>query len=262
VRRPATHGMCASSVFAGKGLLRQADVAVQSADRRRRAGEPRISAPPRRGAGHGRLHQLFGWADAALLRRPLVIHERIPCRFEQQVLARVAQKTLSGFPDVLSKRSGAASACAAASPITRAANTLCGAQRQAERAWSWRQLGEGAQRPCRRHSRCCARVCLRSPSNRPTHFAAVQRLHHRPGAATSAPSRRHGRQLRDADVVNLPRRRMTIAELAAAGVEHPDPVPVRGGDHQTHNARFLSGGALAVAAERMSAEKLAQLLPD
>jgi UDP-N-acetylglucosamine--N-acetylmuramyl-(pentapeptide) pyrophosphoryl-undecaprenol N-acetylglucosamine transferase len=67
----------------------------------------------------------------------------------------------------------------------------------------------------------------------------------------------------NADVVICRAGALTIAELAAAGVASIlIPFPFAVDDHQTHNARFLSGQGAAILLPQgeLSAEKLAQLL--
>ena len=72
-------------------------------------------------------------------------------------------------------------------------------------------------------------------------------------------------QYANADVVICRAGALTIAELAAAGVASVlIPFPFAVDDHQTQNARFLSGHGAAVLLpqKELSAEKLAQLLRD
>jgi UDP-N-acetylglucosamine--N-acetylmuramyl-(pentapeptide) pyrophosphoryl-undecaprenol N-acetylglucosamine transferase len=68
-----------------------------------------------------------------------------------------------------------------------------------------------------------------------------------------------------ADVVICRAGALTIAELAAAGVASVlVPFPFAVDDHQTHNARFLSGqgAAILLSQKELSAERLAQLLEE
>jgi UDP-N-acetylglucosamine--N-acetylmuramyl-(pentapeptide) pyrophosphoryl-undecaprenol N-acetylglucosamine transferase len=97
------------------------------------------------------------------------------------------------------------------------------------------------------------------------HFAAVQQLYRQAGVQADIRSFLDdmAASYANADVVICRAGALTIAELAAAGVASIlIPFPFAVDDHQTHNARFLSGrnAAWLLPQSELSAEKLAQLL--
>ena len=220
--------------------------------------------------GMGGYITMPGGLMAAILRRPLVIHEQNSIAgLSNKVLAKLATRVLSGFPDVLK-------------------NTLwCGNPVRADIA----SLGDPKARYEARNGRLNLLVvggslgaqalnetlpkalALLSEQERPNilhqtgkkHFETVRQLYARSGV--SADIRAFiddmASQYANADVVICRAGALTIAELAAAGVASVlIPFPFAVDDHQTHNARFLSGHGAAVLLpqQELSAEKLAQLL--
>ena len=211
-----------------------------------------------------------GGLMAALLRRPLVIHEQNSIAgLSNRVLARFARKVLSGFPDVLPK----AEWCG--NPVRNSiANLPEPRQRYAARSGKLNVLVVGGSLGARAINEVMPQALALLPEDvRPNilhqtgkqHFEAVQKLYRQAGIPAEI------RPFLDdmaacyanADVVICRAGALTIAELAAAGVASIlIPFPFAVDDHQTHNARFLSeqGAAVLLPQSELSAEKLAQLL--
>ena len=213
-----------------------------------------------------------GGLMAAMLRRPLVIHEQNSIAgLSNRVLARIAQKTLSGFPGVLPK------AIWCGNPVRGSIAALGDPQaRYAARSGRLNVLVVGGSLGAKALNEALPQALALLPQDaRPNvvhqtgkqHFAAVQQLYRQaevradiqPFLDDMAGSYAH------ADVVICRAGALTIAELAAAGVASIlVPFPFAVDDHQTHNARFLSerGAAWLLPQSELNAEKLAQLLRD
>ena len=213
-----------------------------------------------------------GGVMAALLRRPLVIHEQNSIAgLSNKVLARIAQKTLSGFPDVLPK------AIWCGNPVRGSIAGLPDPQtRYMARSGRLNLLVVGGSLGAKALNEVMPQALVLLPEGlRPNvvhqtgkqHFAAVQQLYRQAGVQADI------RPFLDdmagcyanADVVICRAGALTIAELAAAGVASIlVPFPFAVDDHQTHNARFLSerGAACLLPQGELSAEKLAQLLQE
>ncbi|MCR4298441.1 MAG: undecaprenyldiphospho-muramoylpentapeptide beta-N-acetylglucosaminyltransferase [Gallionella sp.] len=211
-----------------------------------------------------------GGLMAALLRRPLVIHEQNSIAgLSNKVLARIAQKTLSGFPDVLPQ------AIWCGNPVRSSIAALPEPQqRYSARSGNLNVLVVGGSLGAKALNEALPQALALLPSEtRPNvihqtgkqHFAAVQQLYRQAGVQADI------RPFLDdmagsyanADLVICRAGALTIAELAAAGVASIlVPFPFAVDDHQTHNARFLSerGAALLLPQKELNAEKLAQLL--
>lgn len=220
--------------------------------------------------GMGGYITMPGGLMAAILRRPLIIHEQNSIAgMSNKVLAKIATRVLSGFPKVLK-------------------NTLwCGNPVRADIA----ALGEPQERYSARSGKLNVLVVGGSlgaqalnealpkalakliEQERPNvthqtgkkHFEAVQQLYAQAGViADIRPFLEDmANQYAVADVVICRAGALTIAELAAAGVASVlIPFPFAVDDHQTHNARFLSeqGAAVLLPQKELSAEKLVQLL--
>ncbi|MDO8262592.1 MAG: undecaprenyldiphospho-muramoylpentapeptide beta-N-acetylglucosaminyltransferase [Gallionella sp.] len=220
-----------------------------------------------------------GGLMAALLRRPLVIHEQNSIAgLSNRVLAHFAQKVLSGFPDVLPK------AVWCGNPVRSSIATLPDPQtRYRARSGKLNVLVVGGSLGARAINevmpQALALLERAGASPAPTedmqfnvvhqtgkqHFEAVQHLYQQAGVQADI------RPFLDdmaacyanADVVICRAGALTVAELAAAGVASIlIPFPFAVDDHQTHNARFLSeqGAAVLLPQSELSAEKLARLL--
>ncbi len=220
--------------------------------------------------GMGGYITMPGGLMAALLRRPLVIHEQNSIAgLSNKVLAKISTRVLSGFPGVLkgtqwcgnpvradiaalpepqvrlSGRSGKLSVLVVGGSL--GAKALNEALPQA-----LAMLGE-QERP----------NVLHQTGNK--NLDSVQQLYAQAGV--SADIRPFlddmAQQYARADVVICRAGALTIAELAAAGVASVlIPFPFAVDDHQTYNARFLSekGAAVLLPQTELDAEQLAQLL--
>lgn len=211
-----------------------------------------------------------GGLMAALLRRPLVIHEQNSIAgLSNKVLARIAQKVLSGFPDVLPN------AVWCGNPVRSNIAGLPAPQtRYAARSGKLNVLVVGGSLGAKALNEALPQALALLPQDeRPNmlhqtgnkHYAAVQQLYRQ--AEVQADIRPFlddmASSYANADVVICRAGALTIAELAVAGVASIlVPFPFAVDDHQTHNARFLSehGAALLLSQTELSAEKLAQLL--
>ncbi len=220
--------------------------------------------------GMGGYITMPGGLMAALLRRPLVIHEQNSIAgMSNKFLAKIAAQVLSGFPDVLAKSTWCgnpvrAEISALVVPDARYAgrtgklNVLVvggslGAQALNEALPKALALMAEADRP----------MVLHQTGNK--HFEAVQQLYAQASVAVDVRPFLDdmAEQYAKADLVICRAGALTIAELAAAGVASVlIPFPYAVDDHQTYNAKFLSeqGAAILLPQKELSAEKLAQLL--
>lgn len=220
--------------------------------------------------GMGGYITMPGGLMAAFLRRPLVIHEQNSIAgMSNKVLAKLATKVMSGFPDVLKATTWCgnpvrADIAAVAEPQARFAN----------RSGQLNVLVVGGSLGAQALNEALPKaLALMSEAERPNvlhqtgkkHFETVQKLYEQ--SAIKADIRAFlddmANQYANADVVICRAGALTIAELAAAGVASVlVPFPHAVDDHQTYNARFLSehGAAVLLPQTELSAEKLAQLL--
>lgn len=228
-----------------------------------------------------------GGLMAALLRRPLVIHEQNSIAgLSNRVLARIAQKVLSGFPGVLPQ------AIWCGNPVRSSIAALPEPQqRYGARGGRLNVLVVGGSLGAKALNEALPQALALLPQDeRPNvlhqtgkqHFAAVQQLYRQAavqadgmtqcaqaaGAGMPSPhllpqtagcasnvSKVDIQPFLDdmaacyanADVVICRAGALTIAELAAAGVASIlIPFPFAVDDHQTHNARFLSERSAAL----------------
>ncbi len=213
-----------------------------------------------------------GGIMAALLRRPLVIHEQNSIAgLSNRVLARFAQKVLSGFPDVLPH------AIWCGNPVRGDIAALPDpGQRYTARNGRLNVLVVGGSLGAQAINETVPLALALLPGDlRPKvvhqtgkqHLEAVRQSYRLAGVQADIKpfidemARHYG----NADLVICRAGALTIAELAAAGVASIlIPFPFAVDDHQTCNARFLSvhGAALMLPQSELSAEKLAQLLRD
>lgn len=213
-----------------------------------------------------------GGLMAAMLRRPLVIHEQNSVAgLSNKVLAKFAQKVLSGFPDVLPK----AQWCG--NPVRRSIAALAPpAERYSERTGKLKVLVVGGSLGARALNEAMPQALAKLPPElRPDVLHQTGRAHH---ASVQASYQEAGVQAdirsfiddmadsyAHADLVICRSGALTVAELAAAGVASLlIPFPFAVDDHQTHNARFLSsqGAAILLPQPDLNADKLAQLLSE
>lgn len=215
-----------------------------------------------------------GGIMAALLRRPLVIHEQNSIAgMSNKVLARIAQKVLSGFPEVL------AHAIWCGNPVRNDIAALPDPQqRYAARKDTLNVLVVGGSLGAKAINETVPlALALLQKDAQPNaylnvihqtgkqHLEAVRRSYQQAGVQADIKpfidemAKHYG----NADLVICRAGALTIAELAAAGVASIlIPFPFAVDDHQTYNARFLSGhgAALLLPQNELNAEKLAQML--
>lgn len=221
--------------------------------------------------GMGGYVSVPGGLMAALLRRPLVIHEQnsIP-GLSNRLLARFAKRVLSGFPEVLPQ----AEWCG--NPVRETISALREPQeRYSARSGKLNVLVVGGSLGAKAINDCVPQALALLPEEaRPEvlhqtgnrHFEAVQRAYHRAGveAAAIQPFLDNIAFFYDqADLVICRAGALTIAELAAAGLASIlIPFPFAVDDHQTDNAQFLSerGAAVLLPQKELTPQKLAELL--
>ena len=220
--------------------------------------------------GMGGYITMPGGLMAAILRRPLVIHEQNSIAgMSNKVLAKLATRVLSGFPDVLKSTQWCgnpvrADIAAVAKPQVRFAN----------RSGKLNVLVVGGSLGAQALNEALPKaLALMSEVERPKvlhqtgkkNFDNVQKLYDKAGVSADIRAFLDdmANQYAHADVVICRAGALTIAELAAAGVASVlVPFPYAVDDHQTYNARFLSeqGAAVLLPQTELNAEKLAQLL--
>ncbi len=214
-----------------------------------------------------------GGLAAWVSRRPLVVHEQnsVP-GLTNRVLARLAQRVLTGFPGNLGDKS-----VNAGNPVRSAISQLPEpAQRMAHRSGPIRLLVlGGSQGAAALNENVPAAVAALSPG------LAVE-IRHQCGrgneaateqayAKAAVPARiepfvadmAHAYQW--ADLVICRAGALTVAELAAAGLASVlVPFPHAVDDHQTSNARYLvdAGAAMLCPQSRLTVSHLASLLED
>ena len=211
-----------------------------------------------------------GGIMAALLRRPLVVHEQNSIAgLSNKALAYFARRVLSGFPQVLP----GAEWCG--NPVRDSIAALPEPQqRYAARNGVLNVLVVGGSLGAKAINECMPQALALLPqAMRPNvthqsgkqHFEATQAAYQQAGVhAEIRPF------LEDmahcyawADVVICRAGALTIAELAAAGVASVlVPFPFAVDDHQTGNARFLSerGAATLLPQNELTPQRLAGLL--
>jgi len=213
-----------------------------------------------------------GGMMAAVLRRPLVIHEQNSIAgLSNRVLARFAQKVLSGFPDVLPR------AVWCGNPVrVDIASLHDPLQRYAARKGRLNLLVMGGSLGAKAINETVPMaLALLEKDAQPhvvhqtgkQHLEAVKQSYQQAGVQADIKpfidemAKHYG----NADLVICRAGALTVAELAAAGVASIlIPFPFAVDDHQTCNARFLCerGAALLLPQSELSAEKLAQTLRD
>ncbi len=211
-----------------------------------------------------------GGMMAALLRRPLVIHEQNSVAgLSNKVLARVANRVMSGFPDVLP------GAVWCGNPVRSSIAALPEPQqRYAARTGKLNVLVVGGSLGAQAINQVVPQaLALMTEETRPfvvhqtgkRHHADVVQMYQQAGvqADLRAFIDDMAASYAAADLVICRSGALTVAELAAAGVASLlIPFPFAVDDHQTHNARFLSerGAAVLLPQTRLNAENLAQWL--
>ena len=211
-----------------------------------------------------------GGVMAALLRRPLVIHEQNSVAgLSNKSLARLAKRVLTGFPDVMKR----AEWCG--NPVRDSIAALPDPQaRYSARSGVLNVLVVGGSLGAQALNECLPQALFCMPQELEPkvihqtgkrHFAEVQELYQQAGiAAEVKPFLDDMAQYYAwADVVICRAGALTVAELAAAGVASIlIPFPFAVDDHQTANARFLSdrGAAILLPQTELAPQRLAGLL--
>ena len=222
--------------------------------------------------GMGGYITMPGGLMAAILRKPLVIHEQNSIAgMSNKVLARLATRVLSGFPGVLKKTQWCGN------PVRADIAAVAEPQiRFAHRSGRLNVLVVGGSLGAQALNEALPKaLALLSEAERPNvihqagkkHFETVQKLYAQAGVGADIRAFLDDMadQYAKADVVICRAGALTIAELAAAGVASVlIPFPFAVDDHQTCNARFLSekNAAVLLPQKELNAEKLAQLLRD
>ena len=211
-----------------------------------------------------------GGMMAALIGRPLVLHEQNSVAgLANRVLARVADRIVTGFPDVLAKGAWVgnpvrAEIVAVADPATRFA----------QREGPLRVLVIGGSLGAKvLNDTVPQALAAMAPERRPevvhqAGTAQIEALRESYAMAGVSGDLRPfiddmAAAYADADVVVCRAGALTVAELAAAGVASIlVPLPHAVDDHQTGNARFLAerGAACLLPQNELSAARLATLL--
>ena len=213
-----------------------------------------------------------GGVMAALLRRPLVIHEQNSIAgLSNKALAHFAKRVLSGFPKVLS----GAEWCG--NPVRDNISQLPEPQqRYAARNGVLNVLVVGGSLGAKAINECMPQALALLPQAvRPSvthqtgkqHLEVVQAAYQQADVAAEIKPflENMAHYYAWADVVICRAGALTIAELAAAGVASIlVPFPFAVDDHQTGNARFLSehGAAILLPQQELTPQHLADLLRD
>ena len=211
-----------------------------------------------------------GGMMAALLGRPLVLHEQNSVAgLANRVLARVADRVLSGFPEVLEQAEWMGNPVRA-----EIAAVLPPAERMAGRSGPLRVLVVGGSLGAAVLNETVPQALLRLPADqRPVvvHQAGERQIEALRAAYARAQVDGELRPFiddmaaayADADLVICRAGALTVAELAAAGVASLlVPFPYAVDDHQTGNARFLAdrGGAYLLPQSELTPDRLAGIL--
>ena len=213
-----------------------------------------------------------GGIMAALMGRPLVIHEQNSVAgLSNKVLARLAKRVMSGFPEVLP----GAEWCG--NPVREEIAALPDPQlRYQARSGKLNVLVVGGSLGAQAINACVPQALALLPEeSRPDvlhqsgnrHFEAVQAAYQKAGV--NAEIRPFLEDMAffyaQTDVVICRAGALTVAELSAAGLASIlIPFPFAVDDHQTGNAHFLSdrGAAILLPQKNMTPQHLANLLQE
>ena len=213
-----------------------------------------------------------GGLVARLLVRTLLIHEQNSVAgLSNRVLAKIATRVMSGFPDVLPQ------AVWCGNPVRADIAALPEPQqRYGSRGGRLKVLVVGGSLGAQALNQAVPQALALIPeARRPDvihqtgkqHFSAVQERYRAAGVQADIKPFLDDMAIcyADADLVVCRAGALTVAELAAAGVASIlVPFPFAVDDHQTHNARFLSGhgAAILLPQKELSAEILARYLQE
>ena len=256
----------------GKGLLRKLLLPLNLAVALWQSAAAMLRYRPDVVLGMGGYITFPGGLMAALLRRPLVIHEQNSIAgLSNKVLSFLANKVLTGFPDVLPK------AIWCGNPVrSQIANLAPPERRYLKRTGSLNLLVVGGSLGAKALNESVPHALTQLPIDaRPTvlhqtgraHHASVVALYQQLGVAADIQPfiDDMAECYANADLVICRSGALTVAELAAAGVASLlIPFPFAVDDHQTHNARCLSdaGAAILLPQPQLTAAKLAALLTE
>jgi UDP-N-acetylglucosamine--N-acetylmuramyl-(pentapeptide) pyrophosphoryl-undecaprenol N-acetylglucosamine transferase len=222
---------------------------------------------PRAVLGMGGYISFPGGMMAALLNRPLVIHEQNAIAgMANRVLAHIADRVLTAFPGAISK------AEVLGNPVRSAITAVeLPEVRYARRTGPLRLLVVGGSLGAQILNDAIPKaLALMDPASRPTvlHQAGAKNIDSL--NASYRQSRIHGELVpfiddmasayAEADLIVCRAGAMTVAEVAAVGVAALFvPYPLAVDDHQTANARYLvdPGAALLVQQRDLTPERLA-----
>ena len=211
-----------------------------------------------------------GGMMAALTGRPLVLHEQNSVAgLANKVLAGVADRVMTGFPNVFGKGTWAGNPVRADIALLPAP-----AARFAGRQGPLRVLVVGGSLGATALNEIVPQaLALIDPANRPavTHQSGSKQIHalraHYAKAGVAAELLPFiddmAARYADADLVICRAGALTVAELAAAGVGSVlIPFPFAVDDHQTRNAQFLAdaGAAVLVPQRELTPASLAALM--
>jgi len=211
-----------------------------------------------------------GGIVAALLARPLVLHEQNSIAgLSNKVLARVADRILVAFPDALKNSEWTGN------PVRHDIAQLPAPERRfRNRAGNLRVLVVGGSLGAQALNETVPRALALIPqSQRPEvthqagekHLAMLESRYREAGvsATTQAFIRDMASAYAMADVVICRAGALTVSELAAAGIASVlVPFPAAVDDHQTFNARYLADQSAAVLLPQaeLTPRRLADLL--
>ncbi len=213
-----------------------------------------------------------GGVMAALLRKPLVIHEQNSVAgLSNKALSIIANRVMSGFPAVLKK----AEWCG--NPVRDSiANLAEPKYRYDARSGVLNVLVVGGSLGAKAINECLPQALFCMPQNiepkvihqtGKKNFDEVQALYNEAGISAEVlpflDDMAH--YYAWADVVICRAGALTVAELAAAGVASIlIPFPYAVDDHQTGNAKFLSdkGAAILLPQDKLTARHLATVLQE
>jgi len=254
----------------GKGVLRKLMLPWNLFVAMRQSAEVIKRCRPDVVLGMGGYITFPGGVVARMLMRHLVIHEQNSIAgLSNKVLAKIATRVLSGFPDVLPD----AQWCG--NPVRSTITELPEPQqRYAARSGKLKVLVVGGSLGAQAINAAVPKaLALMQEAERPEvvhqtgkqHHATVQALYASVGVtATVLPFLDDmEKQYAQADVVICRSGALTVAELAAAGVASIlVPFPHAVDDHQTHNAKFLSeqGAAILLPQTALHPKQLAEQL--
>ena len=254
----------------GKGLLRALALPANLLLAFWQSARAIFSRRPDVVLGMGGYISFPGGMMAALLWRPLAIHEQNSVAgLANKVLARVADKVLQAFPDALP------GAQLSGNPVRREIAALAvPRERYSARTGRLRLLVLGGSLGAQALNEAVPQALARMDAEeRPTvthqsgakHIETLRAAYAAAGVSAETVDFIDDMAIRygEADLVVCRAGALSVAELACAGVASIlVPYPHAVDDHQTTNAKFLSaqGAAILLPQSELSAERLAALL--